>query len=157
VIIGVLAYFSMQNLLDNLFGGLGSLFGSSDIGISFMFQTMLGWIVTFAVGYFSLYLMLQYFGNRKMAHKELLTKYVTVIIPYVIVFCVVLILFGFLMIDYFMMMYTFSLLLFGMVHVYLFIVNAGKPKFDLFWLSTAYLFVLTVVTYLISGMDMPGL
>lgn len=151
-ILGVFAYFSVKNLMDNMFGGLGSFFGSS-IGIEFLFKTMFGWLVTFAVGYFTLYYMLSYFGNRKMEHKLLLTKYVTVNIPFVLVFCIVFVLFGLLAIEYFMIMYVFGLMLFGMIHIYLFLVNVKKPKFDMFWLSAGYLLVLLVATYLLTGID----
>ena len=124
--------------MENLFGGFGGLFGA-EVGINFMFQTMLAWLITFAIGYFSLYVMLHWFGNRKMEHKLLLTKYAIVNIPFALVFCLVFILFGFLMIQYFIVMYVFGLMLFGMIHVYLFLVNVDKPKFDLFWLISGYL------------------
>lgn len=155
LLVGVFAYFALRNIMENMFGGIGSLMGGS-IGADFLFKTMLGWILTFAIGYFSLYIMLSYFGNRKMEHKLLLTKYVIVNIPFVFVFCLVLVFFGLLMIDYFMVMYLFSLMLFGMIHIYLFLVNVSKPKFDLFWLSSAYLFVLIIATYLLAGVEMPG-
>ena len=142
--------------MENLFGGFGGLFGA-EVGISFMFQTMLAWLITFAIGYFSLYVMLHWFGNRKMEHKLLLTKYAIVNIPFALVFCLVFILFGFLMIQYFIVMYVFGLMLFGMIHVYLFLVNVDKPKFDLFWLISGYLLVLIVLTYLIAGIEIPGL
>lgn len=155
LIVGVFGYFALRNIMDNMFGGFGSLFGES-IGVDFLFKTMLAWILTFAVGYFSLYFMLSYLGNHKMEHKLLLTKYVIVNIPFVLVFCLVLVFFGLLMIDYFMVMYIFSLMLFGMIHIYLFIVNVKKPKFDLFWLSSGYLFVLILVTYYLAGVELPG-
>lgn len=152
IILGIFAYFSVKNLMDNMFGGLGGFLGSS-VGIEFLFQTMLGWLITFALGYFSLYYMLSFFGNRKMEHKILLTKYVTVNIPFVFVFCIIFVLFGLLAIEYFMIMYVFGLMLFGMIHIYLFLANVNKPKFDLFWLSAGYLFVLLVATYLLTGID----
>lgn len=155
IIVGVFAYFALRGFMDNMFGGFGSLMGGS-IGIDFLFKTMLSWVITFAVGYFSLYLMLRYFGNRKMEHKELLTKYVVVNIPFVLVFSVVLVFFGLVMTDLFMVMYLFSLMLFGMIHVYLFLVNVKKPKFDLFWLISAYLLVLIVMTYYLAGIDLFG-
>ncbi|GEM_PF-5426867 len=155
LIVGVFAFFALRNIMENMLGGFGGLFGEA-IGAEFLFKTMLGWIFTFAVGYFSLYFMLSYFGNRKMEHKLLLTKYVIVSIPFVLVFCLVLILFGLLMIEYFMVMYIFSLMLFGMIHIYLLIVNVKKPKFDLFWLSSGYLLVLLLVTYYLAGIELPG-
>lgn len=156
VLIGIVAYFSYRSLMENLFGGFGGLFGA-EVGIDFMFKTMLAWLITFAVGYFSLYFMLQFFGNRKMEHKLLLTKYAIVNIPFALVFCLVFILFGFLMVEFFIVMYVFGLMLFGMIHVYLFLVNVDKPKFDLFWLISGYLLVLIVLTYLIAGIEIPGL
>lgn len=152
LLVGVFAYFSMQNMMENMFGGLGSFMGA-EIEIGFLFRTMLGWLATFAVGYFSIYFMLSYFGNNKMDHKLLLTKYVTVNIPFVSVFLVVFILFGFVIIELFMVMYIFALMLFGMIHIYLFLMNVKKPKYDLFWMSSAYLFVLLIATYYITGID----
>jgi hypothetical protein len=152
ILVGIFAYFAVGNVMDNLFGGLGSFFGGS-IGIDFLFMTILGWLATFAVGYFSIYFMLSYFGGNKMEHPLLLTKYVTVNIPFVLVFLIVFILFGFVMMDWFIMMYTFALMLFGVVHIYLFLTNVKKPKYDLFWLSCIYLAVLFVATYLITGID----
>lgn len=152
IIIGVFAYFSMQNVMENMFGGLGSFMGA-DIEISFIFRTMFGWLATFAVGYFSLYFILSYFGNHKMEHRLLLTKYVTVNIPFVLVFLLLFILFGFVMIDLFIIMYVFGLMLFGMIHIYLFLMNVKKAKYDLFWMSSAYLLVLLLATYYITGID----
>ncbi|MHA6250516.1 hypothetical protein [Oceanobacillus sp. CAU 1775] len=155
ILIGVVAYFAYRGYLDAVTGGLGGLF-APDVGISFMFQTMIGWLITFAVGYFSLYFMLQFFGNNKMKHKALLTKYTLVNIPFALVFCLIFILFGFLLLDYFFVMYIFGLMLFGMIHVYLFLVNIDKPKYDLFWLISGYLLVLIILTYLVSGINIPG-
>lgn len=152
ILVGVSAYFSVKNFMDNAFGGFGSLFGPS-IGIDFLFLTMLGWLATFAIGYFSLYFMLSYFGNRKMDHQLLLTKYAIVNIPFVLVFCLIFTLFGFVLIDFFLIMYVFGLMLFGMIHIYLFLMNVDKPKYDLFWLSSGYLLVLLVATYFITGID----
>lgn len=68
------------------FEGMLSLF--ADVGVMFIITSILSWMITFAIGYFSLYLLLMYFGDRKMDHKELLTKYAIVNIPFTLVFFV---------------------------------------------------------------------
>ncbi|WP_018930610.1 hypothetical protein [Gracilibacillus lacisalsi] len=133
------------------FDGLLSMF--SDIGFMFAIRSIFSWVITFAVGYFSLYLLLLYTGNRKMDHKELLTKYAIVNIPFAIVFCLVILLFGFLMVDLFVITYVFALMLYGVLHIYLFLVHMKEAKFDLYWTIAGYLLVLIVATYVLNGID----
>ena len=124
-----------------------------DIGIMFIIKITLSWILTFAIGYASLYIFLAYLGNRKMSHRELLTKYVIVNIPFTAVFGLVILFFGFLMVDLFVITYVFSLMLYGVIHIYLFLVHMDKPKYDLYWLMAGYLLLLTILTYQLSGID----
>ena len=134
--------------------GFDSLLGMfMDVGIMFIIKNALSWILTFAIGYASLYIFLTYLGNRKMPHRELLTKYVIVNIPFTVVFGFVILFFGFLMVDLFVITYVFSLMLYGVIHIYLFLVHMDKPKYDLYWLMAGYLLLLTVLTYQLSGID----
>ncbi|PWU69130.1 MULTISPECIES: hypothetical protein [Gracilibacillus] len=133
------------------FEGMLSLF--ADVGVMFIITSILSWMITFAIGYFSLYLLLMYFGDRKMDHKELLTKYAIVNIPFTLVFCLVILFFGFLMVDLFVVTYVFALMLYGVIHIYLYLVHMRKPKFDLYWTIAGYLLVLIVATHLLNGID----
>ncbi|MGN8646190.1 hypothetical protein ACTNEO_09385 [Gracilibacillus sp. HCP3S3_G5_1] len=133
------------------FDGLLSMF--SDIGFMFMIRSIFSWITTFAIGYFSVYLLLLYTGNRKMEHKELLTKYAIVNIPFALVFCLVILFFGFLMVDIFVITYVFALMLYGVIHIYLYFVHLKQPRFDLYWTIAGYLLILIVVTYFLNGFD----
>ncbi|OZU89390.1 hypothetical protein CIL03_06650 [Virgibacillus indicus] len=133
------------------FDGLLSMF--RDIGIMFLITSTLSWILTFAIGYASIYFFLAYLGNRKMSHRELLTKYVIVNIPFTLVFALVILFFGFLLVDLFVITYVFSLMLYGVIHIYLFLVHMDKPKFDLYWLMAGYLLLLTVLSYQLTGID----
>lgn len=133
------------------FDGLLSMF--TEIGIMFLITGTFSWIITFAIGYFSLYALLTFFGDAKLSHRELLTKYVVVNIPFAAVFCLVILFFGFLLIDLFVITYVFALMLYGVIHIYLFLVHVKKPKFDLYWTMAGYLLVLTIVTYYLNGID----
>ncbi|WP_277680146.1 hypothetical protein [Gracilibacillus dipsosauri] len=133
------------------FEGMLSLF--ADVGVMFIITSILSWMITFTIGYFSLYLLLMYFGDRKMDHKELLTKYAIVNIPFTLVFCLVILFFGFLMVDLFVVTYVFALMLYGVIHIYLYLVHMRKPKFDLYWTIAGYLLVLIVATHLLNGID----
>ncbi|ASK62829.1 hypothetical protein CFK37_12060 [Virgibacillus phasianinus] len=134
------------------FDGLMSMF--TEIGIMFFITGTLSWIITFAVGYLSLYALLAFFGNAKFSHHELLTKYAVVNIPFAAIFCLVILFFGFLMIDLFVITYFFAIMLYGVIHIYLFLVHINKPKFDLYWTMAGYLLILTVVTYMLTGIDL---
>ncbi|GAA0428122.1 hypothetical protein GT022_20300 [Agaribacter marinus] len=133
------------------FDGLLSMF--TEIGIMFLITGTLSWIITFAAGYISLYMLLKFLGNAKFSHRELLTKYAVVNIPFAAIFCLVICFFGFLMIDLFVITYVFALMLYGVIHIYLFLVHINKPKFDLYWTMAGYLLVLTVLTYMLNGID----
>ncbi|WP_087973859.1 hypothetical protein [Oceanobacillus rekensis] len=133
------------------FDSLLSMF--MDIGIIFVITNTLSWIVTFAIGYASLYIFLAYLGNRKMSHRELLTKYAIVNIPFTVIFGLVILFFGFLMVDLFVITYVFALMLYGVIHIYLFLAHMDKPKYDLYWLMAGYLLLLTVLTYQLNGID----
>ncbi|MDY7044470.1 hypothetical protein RVS70_09655 [Virgibacillus sp. M23] len=133
------------------FDGLLSMF--TEIGIMFLITGTLSWIITFAAGYVSLFMLLKFLGNAKFSHRELLTKYAVVNIPFAAIFCLVICFFGFLMIDLFVITYVFALMLYGVIHIYLFLVHINKPKFDLYWTMTGYLLVLTVLTYMLNGID----
>lgn len=133
------------------FDGLLSMF--TEIGIMFLITGTLSWIITFAAGYLSLYMLLKFLGNAKFSHRELLTKYAVVNIPFAAIFCLVICFFGFLMIDLFVITYVFALMLYGVIHIYLFLVHINKPKFDLYWTMAGYLLVLTVLTYMLNGID----
>ncbi|MDX8047176.1 hypothetical protein SH601_14385 [Gracilibacillus sp. S3-1-1] len=136
------------------FGFEGLLSYFSTVSFTLIFSTALSWIITFAVGYFSLYLFLLYAGNKKMEHKQLLTHYAIVNIPFAIIFCLVTLFFGFLLVDLFVLTYLFSIMLYGVLHIYLFMVHMEKPKFDLYWTIAAYLLILIAATYLLNGFDM---
>ncbi|SFL90978.1 hypothetical protein SAMN04487943_10551 [Gracilibacillus orientalis] len=146
-LIGICSFIFYKYAFDGMLSFL------EDVGFLFILSTIFSWIITFAIGYLSVYLLLMYFGNRKMEHKELLTKYAIVNIPFALVFCLVILLFGFLMIDLFVITYVFALMLYGMLHIYLYLVNMDKPKLDLYWTMTVYLLFLIVVTYLLNGLD----
>ncbi|MGM0941674.1 MAG: hypothetical protein ACQEWU_12025 [Bacillota bacterium] len=133
------------------FDGLLSMF--TEIGIMFLITGTLSWIITFAAGYVSLFMLLKFLGNAKFSHRELLTKYAVVNIPFAAIFCLVICFFGFLMIDLFVITYVFALMLYGVIHIYLFLVHINKPKFDLYWTMAGYLLVLTVLTYMLNGID----
>lgn len=135
------------------YGFDGFLSWFADIGVGFFFKVFFSWLVTYAIGYFSLYLFLTYLGEAKRSHRELLTKYVVVMIPFTVIFCLVILFFGFVLVDLFVITYALSLMLYGVIHVYLFMVNMKQPKFDLFWMMAAYLLLLTVATYLVAGFD----
>ncbi|GAB2567785.1 hypothetical protein [Gracilibacillus alcaliphilus] len=154
IILAVLALLiSISSFLFYKYGFDGLLSYFEDVGFTFALKTFFAWIITFAVGYFSIYLLLKHFGNRDMAHKELLTKYAIVSIPFALVFCLVILFFGFVMVDLFVITYVFALMLYGLMHIYLFLVHMRKSKFDLYWTMMGYLLFLIVVTYLLNGMD----
>ncbi len=88
-----------------------------------------------------------------MEHKDLLTKYAIVNIPYVLVFCLVTLFFGLVLIDLFIVTYVFSLLLFGFIHVYLFLALMEKSRYDIFWTLAVYQLVLIAASYYLVGMD----
>ncbi len=134
------------------FDGLLSMF--SDVGVMFMITSIFSWIITFAIGYFSVYLLLRYAGNRQMDHKELLTKYAIINIPFALVFCLVILFFGFLMVDLFVITYVFALMLYGVLHIYLYLVHMKEARFDLYWTIAGYLLLLIIATYLLNGFDM---
>lgn len=129
---------------------------SSDVNFTFVLKTFVSWLITFAIGYFSLYILLKQFGNRSMEHKDLLTKYAIVNIPYVLVFCLVTLFFGLVLIDLFIVTYVFSLLLFGFIHVYLFLALMEKSRYDIFWTLAVYQLVLIAASYYLVGMDFGG-
>lgn len=147
IIIGVCNFLFLKFGFD----GLMSMF--TEVGIMSFITGTFAWIITFAIGYFSLYALLTYFGNAKPSHRELLTKYAVVNIPFAAIFCLVILFFGFLMIDLFVITYVFALMLYGVIHIYLFLVHTNEPKFDLYWTIAGYLLVLTVVTYMLTGID----
>ncbi|GAA0325131.1 hypothetical protein GCM10008931_15760 [Oceanobacillus oncorhynchi subsp. oncorhynchi] len=151
VLVSICHYLFYRYGFDGLFYFLG------DINFTFVLQTFVSWLITFAIGYFSLYILLKQFGNKTMEHKELLTKYVVVNIPFVLVFCLVTLFFGLLFIDLFIVTYVFSLLLFGFIHVYLFLALMEKSRFDVFWTLTVYQLVLIVASYFLVGVDFGGI
>ncbi|WP_066196178.1 hypothetical protein [Gracilibacillus timonensis] len=137
------------------FDGLLSFF--EDVGFVFVLTTFFSWVITFVIGYLSVYLLLRYFGDRMMDHKQLLTQYAIVNVPFALVFCLVILFFGFLMVDLFVITYVFALMLYGLLHIYLFVVNMKQPKYDLYWTMTGYLLFLIVVSYLLTGIDFGSL
>ncbi|MFD1414892.1 hypothetical protein [Oceanobacillus jeddahense] len=147
VLVSVCHYLFYRYGFDGLFYFLG------DINFTFVLKTFVSWLITFAIGYFSLYILLKQFGNKTMEHKDLLTKYVIVNIPFVLVFCLVTLFFGFVLIDLFIVTYVFSLLLFGFIHIYLFLALMEKSRYDVFWTLTAYQLVLIIASYFLVGVD----
>ncbi|GEN88514.1 hypothetical protein [Oceanobacillus sojae] len=144
---------SVCHYLFYKYGFDGALSYFSDINFTFFLKTFVSWLITFAIGYFSLYILLKHFGNRSMEHKDLLTKYAIVNIPYVLVFCLVTLFFGLVLIDLFIVTYVFSLLLFGFIHVYLFLALMEKSRYDIFWTLAVYQLVLIAASYYLVGMD----
>lgn len=57
------------------------------------------------------------------------------------------------MVDLFVVTYVFALMLYGVIHIYLYLVHMRKPKFDLYWTIAGYLLVLIVATHLLNGID----
>ncbi|MCT1905395.1 hypothetical protein [Oceanobacillus sojae] len=145
---------SVCHYLFYKYGFDGLLSYLSDISFTFFLKTFVSWILTFAIGYFSLYILLKHFGNRTMEHKDLLTKYAIVNIPYVLVFCLVTLFIGLVLVDLFVVTYVFSLLLFGFIHVYLFIALMEKSRFDIFWTLAVYQLVLIVASYYLVGVEL---
>ncbi|GGP15612.1 hypothetical protein [Oceanobacillus neutriphilus] len=145
---------SVCHYLFYKYGFDGALSFLSNINFTFFLKTFVSWILTFAIGYFSLYILLKHFGNRTMEHKDLLTKYAIVNVPYVLVFCLVTLFIGLVLVDLFMVTYVFSLLLFGFIHVYLFLALMEKSRFDIFWTLAVYQLVLIVASYYLVGVEL---